>query len=452
MNVCHPVRRSVRATALALGLALAAGGAAHAQCGAPAWNAMDGVAGPASPNVGALSAWDPDGAGPLAPVLAIGGFFTSAGGVPANNVAIWDGTSYAPLGSGVDGEVDALAVLPDGRLVAAGLFATAGGTTVNNIAVWDGTAWGPLGTGIGYQVWALATNPVTGELFAGGNFSTAGGVTANRVAKWNGSAWSSLGTGSANGVNNIVYSLSVLPNGDVIVGGSFLSAGGVFNRRSVARYGVDGNWYNMGAGMNAAVLSVATMSDGAVVASGIFTYADVGPASRIARWDGTHWYPMGLGLNTQALVLLPVPNSQKLIVGGHFFFAGSVAASKVAVWDGTDWSAMGTGMDQYVIGMALMPNGDVYAGGGFTTVDGQPSPYLARWAAPTCCPADLDDGSGTGTPDAGVDINDLLFFLARYEAGDVAADLDDGSGTGTQDGGVDINDLLFFLVHYEAGC
>ena len=30
--------------------------------------------------------------------------------------------------------------------------------------------------------------------------------------------------------------------------------------------------------------------------------------------------------------------------------------------------------------------------------------------------------------------------------------LDDGSGTGTPDGGVDINDLLFFLAHYESGC
>lgn len=68
------------------------------------------------------------------------------------------------------------------------------------------------------------------------------------------------------------------------------------------------------------------------------------------------------------------------------------------------------------------------------------------------CPADLDDGSGSGTPDGGIDINDLLFFLASYEAGNLAADLDDGSGAGTPDGGVDINDLLFFLGHYEAGC
>lgn len=70
----------------------------------------------------------------------------------------------------------------------------------------------------------------------------------------------------------------------------------------------------------------------------------------------------------------------------------------------------------------------------------------------TTCPADLDNGSGLGSPDGGVDINDLLFFLSKFELGDVAADLDDGSGTGHHDGGVDINDLLFFLIHFEAGC
>ena len=66
--------------------------------------------------------------------------------------------------------------------------------------------------------------------------------------------------------------------------------------------------------------------------------------------------------------------------------------------------------------------------------------------------ADLDDGSGAGAPDGGVDINDLLYFLGQYEAGALGADLDDGSGTGVSDGGVDINDLVFFLTHYESGC
>lgn len=68
------------------------------------------------------------------------------------------------------------------------------------------------------------------------------------------------------------------------------------------------------------------------------------------------------------------------------------------------------------------------------------------------CIADCDDGSSTGTPDDGVDINDLVYYLQLFEAGVVAADIDDGSADGAPDGGVDINDLVYFLVHFEAGC
>ena len=72
----------------------------------------------------------------------------------------------------------------------------------------------------------------------------------------------------------------------------------------------------------------------------------------------------------------------------------------------------------------------------------------------TPCAADLDDGSGAGSPDAGVDINDLLYFLSNFESGSANADLDnDGEpSVGTPDGGVDINDLLFFLARFESGC
>lgn len=68
------------------------------------------------------------------------------------------------------------------------------------------------------------------------------------------------------------------------------------------------------------------------------------------------------------------------------------------------------------------------------------------------CPADLTGSDGLGVPDAAVDINDLLFFLAAFEAGTSRADLANGLGQGTPDGGVDINDLLYFLARFEAGC
>lgn len=68
------------------------------------------------------------------------------------------------------------------------------------------------------------------------------------------------------------------------------------------------------------------------------------------------------------------------------------------------------------------------------------------------CPADFDDGTGTGTPDGGVSIDDLLYYIERFTEGVAAADLDDGSETGTPDGGVTIEDLLYFLGRFEAGC
>jgi hypothetical protein len=68
------------------------------------------------------------------------------------------------------------------------------------------------------------------------------------------------------------------------------------------------------------------------------------------------------------------------------------------------------------------------------------------------CVADVDDGSGTGTPDGGVGVEDLLYYLQLFESGDVGADVDDGSGTGTLDGGVGIEDLLYYLVRFDLGC
>lgn len=87
-----------------------------------------------------------------------------------------------------------------------------------------------------------------------------------------------------------------------------------------------------------------------------------------------------------------------------------------------------------------------------STVSTRPTLTVTYTPPVLSCPADLDNGSGTGTPDGGVDINDLLYFLVQFEAGSEDADLDNGSGTGTPDGGVDINDLLYFLIRFEGGC
>lgn len=100
-------------------------------------------------------------------------------------------------------EVAALAVMPNGDLIAGGSFTAAGGGAANCIARWDGSAWAPVGTGLtrfaaGFplaSVAALAVLP-NGDLIAGGSFTAADGVFVNRIARWNGSLWLPLGEGS----------------------------------------------------------------------------------------------------------------------------------------------------------------------------------------------------------------------------------------------------------------
>lgn len=136
-----------------------------------------------------------------------------------------------------------------------------------------------------------------------------------------------------------------------------------------------------------------------------------------------------------------------------------------------DWSILAT---ELFVGANVPTSGDTIFSHGCNGLDGTGSPLsdngkLTFWATLTrngqqtevivvvditqgSCVADVDDGTGTGTPDGGVTIDDLLYYLGLFEAGDVRADVDDGTFTGTPDGGVTIDDLLYFLIRFEAGC
>jgi trimeric autotransporter adhesin len=208
----------------------------------------------------ALTVFD-DGSGD-GPALYAGGEFTFAGGVLANRIAKWNGTAWSSLGTGsangvggVGAMVQALTVYDDGSgggpaLYAGGFFTTAGGVPASFIAKWNGTSWSSLGTGSANgvfgplpYVYALTVfDDGSGggpALYVGGSFTTAGGLPANRIAKWNGVSWSPLTAGSTNGVNDWVRVLTVFDDGlgggpALYVGGKFTMAGDVI-AKGIAR-------------------------------------------------------------------------------------------------------------------------------------------------------------------------------------------------------------------------
>jgi hypothetical protein len=71
----------------------------------------------------------------------------------------------------MDNGVLALAV-SGSTLYAGGYFKTAGGSAATNIAQWNGSSWSALGSGINGGVSALAVSSST--LYAGGEFTIAG--------------------------------------------------------------------------------------------------------------------------------------------------------------------------------------------------------------------------------------------------------------------------------------
>jgi hypothetical protein len=113
--------------------------------------------------------------------LIVGGQFDTAGGVAADSIACWSGSSWHGLSSGTNWFVDALTVY-NGELVAGGTFTGAGGVSANYIAAWDGSSWKPLSSGMNGSVQALTV--YNGELIAGGRFTIAGGDVSAYWARW----------------------------------------------------------------------------------------------------------------------------------------------------------------------------------------------------------------------------------------------------------------------------
>jgi hypothetical protein len=134
------------------------------------------------------------------------------------------------------------------------------------------------------------------------------------------------------------------------------------------------------------------------------------------------------------------------------FVVGSLAGAAPAQTQTIDWFTLECGgvmsNAQFEL-RAVIGQPDAapaMSGSGFTLTGG----FLV--GSGSSCIADMDDGTATGTPDAGVGIEDLLYYLAVYDAGTSRADVDNGSGTGIPDGGVGIEDLLYYLARYDAGC
>jgi uncharacterized delta-60 repeat protein len=296
-----------------------------------------------NPGIGASSSIEtallqPDGK------IIIGGNFTSYNGTGINRIARLSTDGSLDLGfdpgAGADGIIYKVVLQPDGKIIIAGNFSTYNGTGRVRIARLnaDGSLDAGFNPGLGANnaVRTIMLQP-DGKIIIGGQFTTYGGTSINRIARLN--IDGSLDVGFAptgTGLNSTVRTIVRQSDGKIIIGGDFANYNGT-TRSRIARLYDDGSldlgFVPTGTGLNNIVWTTVLQPDGKIVIGGQFTTYNGTGRNRIARLndDGsldTDFNPgTGAGNNIWTAALQP---DGKLMIGGSFTSYNGTGRNRLA--------------------------------------------------------------------------------------------------------------------------
>lgn len=380
------------------------------------WNALGGGL-PVGAAVAALEVFD-DGSGPA---LYVSGSFSSAGGIPVNNVARWDGTTWSAVGAGLSGKVIDLQDFPDDSTAGHRLYASVNGPNASpkEIRAWDGTAWHPvLPTGVEAELlgghlavtdYLDGRGPLLHAAFRE-RLDTPTLQTLNRKLVFDGTQWDELSDDQGLLVTTgkpAVHAMVEYEDG-LAVAGRFSSGGGR-TLRSVGKWNGH-SWEPLGQGLSddylaAKVFALASFDDGSgsgveLYAGGDFNQDGLGPIqfSNIAKFDGTAWQDVGGGSSkdVRALLVHDDGSGPALYAAGEFQQAGGAPAERIARWNGTSWAPVGVGFAPAFRVNALCEfdfgaGPRLVAAGGFSASGGTALGNVAVWDGASWSPLGFAD-------------------------------------------------------------
>lgn len=313
----------------------------------------------------------------------IGGMINTVGGMPVNNIAMWDGSRWHDVGGGIPGQANGIvyALLAVGTdIYVGGDFQTAGNISASRIAKWNGNTrtWSALGAGIDGTVYALAS--YKNIIYAGGSFTKAGNQKALDVAAWNGTRWSALGGNmeifeildTGNEAGTFVRALEVdQDTGELFIGGHFQTVHDATKStqdrnsytvvHNVVSYFPDTQtWFTVGnpsapgvttngfSGISTTVYALRIVNKGLYV-GGTFNRASTTQALGLARYDltnGTWSSPGTLSSTGDVSVRSLAAFGERVVVGGTFTAVNGLAARSVAMYNTVNrtWDLLGNGL------------------------------------------------------------------------------------------------------------
>ncbi len=342
--------------------------------------------------------------------IIIGGNFTSYNETGRRRIARLNtnGTidsTFNP-GTGVNNSVKTIVVQSDGKIIVGGAFTSNNGTARSRVTRLnaDGTldtTFNP-GAGTNGDVYAIAIQS-DGKILISGRFTLFNGCARNRIARLtaNGTIDSTFNPGT--GADSDVYTSAVQSDGKIIIGGNFSSYNGAARSR-VARLNTDGTLdalFNPGTGVNNSVKTIAVQSDGKILIGGNFTSYNETARNRLIRLnaDGTLDATFNLGAGVDNFVeTIAIQSDGKIMIGGYFFSYNGTQRRRIARLnaDGTLDITFnpGSGADNYVESTTIQSDGKIIIGGVFNSYNLKGENYIARLNADGTLDATFNPGTG----------------------------------------------------------
>lgn len=332
--------------------------------------------------------------------ILVGGRFTTYQGTSANRLVRLNQNGSRDnsfnIGTGFNGEVKAIYIQPDERVVLGGFFTTYKDSTRNSIVRLntDASVDTTFACGSAFNsaiVWITAAQ--SGKLFVtGGAGSYNDTVTTNllTIIEPDGSIDNSRfypGTG----FNDFVNTMALQSDGKIVVGGEFTYYNGIEQNR-ITRLNIDGsrdNSFHVGRGFDKSewqseVRKLAVQPDGKILVVGYFYDYDSFSCNRIARLnpDGSFDTTFNSSLSgAQILSIVPLPNG-KILVGGEFTSLAGASVNRIARLnaDGTIDNSfnLGTGFNNIVYYITIQSDGKILVGGDFSNYNGTATGKIVR--------------------------------------------------------------------------
>ena len=243
-----------------------------------------------------------------------------------------------------------------------------------------------------------------GNLIVGGDFLSFNGKPLSYLTrlKIDGTVDPDFDTGS--GFNGKIYTSCTQPDGKIIVGGNFTGFNGVSTGRLI-RLNSDGSqdmaFNTLVAATTGIISQIALQPDGKIIIAGSFTKYNGITVNRIARilpdgnLDTSFDTGSGAPANINSVVIQP---DGKIILAGNFIKFDGVDANKIIRLnpDGSIDTGFttGTGFDNDTNAMVLQPDGKIILGGEFTAYNGTASNRIIRLNADGTIDSSFLSGTG----------------------------------------------------------